>query len=49
MMMADRIPDPLDAALAAAQAQALKDAQARGNGAVVPIRSGVAAVPDGPV
>lgn len=48
-MMADRIPDPLDAALAAAQAQALKDAQARGNGTVVPIRSGVAAVPDGPV
>jgi hypothetical protein len=28
MMMADRIPDPLDAALAAAQAQALKEAEA---------------------
>lgn len=48
-MMADRLPpDPLDAALAAAQAQALKDAQ-RGTSTVVPIRSGVAAVPDGPV
>lgn len=48
-MMADRLPpDPLDAAIAAAQAQALKDAQ-KSSSTVVPIRSGVAAVPDGPV